>query len=79
MTYSPYYGGNCGKGGVFLQLGRWMGVQELWVGATSDSYYQQETNIFKEQEEFAKVDLIDGNALSFCNIVDQGYRINLPA
>ena len=79
VTYSSYYGGNCAKGGVFLQLGGWMGVQELWVGATSDSYYQQETNIFKEQEEFAKVDLIDGKVLPFCNIVDKGYRINLPA
>ena len=57
-----------------------MGVQELWVGATSDSHYQQETSIFKDQDEFASVfDLVDGKIIPFCNIVDKGYRINLPA
>ena len=46
LTYNPYYACNCAKGGVFLQLCGWIGVENLWVGATSDSYYQQETRIF---------------------------------
>ena len=80
VTYSSYYASNCAKGGVFLQLGGWMGVEELWVGATSDTHYQQETGIFQNQELFAKeFDLVDGKVLPFCNIVDKGYRINLPA
>ena len=57
-----------------------MGVEELWVGATSDTHYQGETEIFKRQEQFAAVfDRVDGKLLSFVNIVDKGYRINLPA
>ena len=47
VTYSSYYAGNCAKGGVFVQLGGWLGVEELWVGATSDTHYQEETAIFK--------------------------------
>jgi hypothetical protein len=60
VTYSSYYASNCAKGGVFLQLGGWMGVEELWVGATSDTHYQGETEIFKRQEQFAAVfDCVD--------------------
>ena len=29
VTYFLYYGGNCAKSGVFVQLGGWMGVHEL--------------------------------------------------
>ena len=32
-TYSNYYGQNCAKGGIFLQLSGWMGMEELWEGA----------------------------------------------
>ena len=60
LTYSSYYSMNCAKGGVFLQLCGWMGVEELWVGATSDSYYMEKTNILKRQKEFAKNDKVDG-------------------
>ena len=57
-----------------------MGVLELWVGGTSDTYYQEKTGIFKVQEEFASVfDMVDEKNIPFCNIVDKGYRINLPA
>ena len=49
MTYSSYYGGNVGKGGVFLQLCGWLGVEHLWVGATSDTYYQERSGIPKSR------------------------------
>ena len=52
----------------------------MWVGATSDSHYQEHTNIFGKQDEFAKNDVLDGgNILPFTNIFDKGYRVNLPA
>jgi hypothetical protein len=60
ITYSPYYGMNCAKGGVFLQLCAWMGIEELWVAASSDSYYMENADeILKQQEIFAKLDLVD--------------------
>ena len=74
-----YYAANCAKGGVFLQLCGWIGVEDLWAGATSDSYYQEQTNIFKIQEEFAKNDLVDGKLKPFWNMLDKGYRVNVPA
>ena len=79
LTYSMYYAGNCAKGGVFLQLCGWTGVENLWVGATSDSHYQEHTNIFEKQNRFAKNDLVYGQLIPFTNIFDKGYRVNLPA
>ena len=80
VTYSKYYATNCGKGGVFIQLGAWMGVEELWVGAISDSMYQDKTEIFPTQMHFAEnIDNNYGKLIPFLNIVDKGYRINLPA
>ena len=75
ITYSSYYAMNCAKGGVFLQLCGWMGVEELWVGATSDSFYMERTNILKRQKEFAESDLVDGKYVPFLIILDKGYRI----
>ena len=79
LTYSLYYGGNCAKGGVFIQLCGWLGVESLWVGATSDSHYQEKTDIFKRQDIFAQSDRINGKVIPFTNILDKGYRVNLPA
>jgi hypothetical protein len=79
LTYSQYYAGNCAKGGVFLQLCGWTGVETLWCGATSDSHYQEMTEIFKRQNDFAKIDLVHNKILPFTNILDKGYRVNLPA
>ncbi len=79
ITFSLYYGGNCAKGGVFLQLCGWIGVAPLWVGATSDSHYQEKTNIFRIQQAFAEQDKVDGEVIPFTNILDKGYRVNLPA
>ena len=50
ITYSHYYGGNVGKGGVFLQLCGWIGVEHLWVGTTSDTHYQENSGILKKTE-----------------------------
>ena len=76
-TYSSYYGMNCAKGGVFLQLCGWLGVEELWCGATSDSFYMEHTCILSDQEKFAKDDKVgdDDSWYPFNNILDKGYRI----
>ena len=63
------------KGGVFVQLCRWLGVEELWVGHISDSSYIEMTNILSRQENFAKIDLVDENNIPFTLILDKGYRV----
>ena len=75
ITYSSYYSMNCAKGGVFLQLCGWMGVEELWVGATSDSYYMEKSGILERQQKFAEKDLVNGEIKPFCLVMDKGYRI----
>ena len=70
---------NCAKGGVFLQLCGWLGVADLWVGATSDSHYQEHSGIFERQEAFAVADLVNGVNLPFSIIFDKGYRCVLAA
>ena len=53
-----------------------MGVEELWVGATSDSFYMEKTGILKRQRLFAENDTIDGERhIPFTIILDKGYRI----
>ena len=69
LTYSSYYGMNCAKGGVFLQLCGWIGVASLWVGTTSDLHYQENNGIFKRQEAFTANDLINGVIIPFLNIL----------
>lgn len=78
-TYSAYHGGNVCNGCVFLQLCGQLGVEHLWVGATSDLHYQEYSGIFKEQEQFAMCDLVDGVLLPFMRIFDKGYQVNLMA
>ena len=75
LAYSSYYGMNCTKGGVFLQLCGWMGVRQLWVRGTSDSHYMENTDILKRQEAFARIDLVGGKYLPFSLILDKRYRI----
>ena len=80
ITYLIYYASNCSKARVHIQLGGYMGGEELWVGAITDSQYQNETEIFPKQHEFAsKTDRVNDKLVPFVNIVDKGYRINLPA
>ena len=70
---------NCAKGGVFLQLCGWLGVEKLWVGATSDSHYQIHNKIFEKQRDFAAKDLYKGKHIPFTNVFDKGYRLTLEA
>ena len=79
LTYSSYYGENCAKGGVALQLCGWIRVMNLWVGVISDTHYQKKSGIFREQNEFSRKDLIDGEHLPYTNIFDKGYRSRLAA
>ena len=45
LTYSLYYGRNVAKGGIFLELCGWLGGWELWLGAVSDSDYQESSPV----------------------------------
>ena len=45
------------------------------MGATSDSYYMENTGILERQRKFAENDLVDGEIKPFCNMLDKGYRI----
>ena len=47
LTYSSYYSCNCFKGGIGLQLGRWIRTCDLWTGCVIDTVYQGETDILK--------------------------------
>ena len=78
-SFSCYYRGNCAKGGVFVQLCRWLGVDHLWAGGTSDSHYQEMTGIFGKQDKFSLTDLVNEKHIPFTNILDKGYRVNLAA
>ena len=84
LAYSSYYGMNCTKRGVFLQHCGWLGVEGLWVGATSNLHYQEHAKIFKRQEQFALKDLVVGKdgeeeVEPFCNVFDKGYRCIIAA
>ena len=75
-TYSKYYGGNCGKGGIFTQLCGWEGVLELFTGAISDSDYVKLSGLLDDQQEFAELDKQrDGSTIPFTNTFDKGYRV----
>ena len=58
LTYSAYYGQNCAKGGVFVQLCGWGGANNLWAGATSDTHYLNKSGILENQHEFSLNDLV---------------------
>ena len=69
MTYSSYYAGNVGKGGIFVQLCGWMGTHELYPGAMSDSdYLNKITSILEEQKAFQEKD----GGIPFTNISNKG-------
>jgi len=67
-TFSTYYDQNCAKGRVFQKFCGWFGVATLWVGAASDSHYQENKNIFKVQKDFAEKDEVDGKIIAFLNM-----------
>ena len=47
LTYLSYYASNCAKGGVFLQLCGWTGVEHLWCGPQV-IHTTRKTQIFSE-------------------------------
>mmetsp|Transcript_12290 Transcript_12290/g.35170 ORF Transcript_12290/g.35170 Transcript_12290/m.35170 type:complete len:1472 (+) Transcript_12290:520-4935(+) len=67
-TFSCYYNGNVGKGGVHLQPCGWLGSHELWMGAVSDTEYFQRSGILEQQVEFV------GDGTPVTNVLDRGYR-----
>ena len=77
LTFSDYYGENCFKGGVSVQLNGWMRAGALWPGRVSDSDYNRREGYLQRQEKFQERDLveIDGkvNVLPFLNVYDKGY------
>jgi hypothetical protein len=73
-TYSQYYGGNVGKGGVFIQPYCWMGTHELWMGAVSDTEYMLRSGIFEEQFSFVTKRDSQSNHVPWLNMFDRGYR-----
>jgi DDE superfamily endonuclease len=79
-TYSPYYKANVGKGGVFVQLCGWMGTQELWVGAVSDTEYLLRSGILQQQQNFlTSQENLENNNVSWTIILDRGYRVSMQA
>ena len=78
-TFSAYYGENCAKGGVYLQLCGWMGVHELWSGGVSDTEYLNKSGILEYQKYFAQSDLANGQLVTFTNVLDKGYRSTVAA
>ena len=76
LTYSSYYSINWSKGDIFYQLCGWMGVEELWVGATSDSYYmKKKTNNLRHQKELGEFDQVGGEYIPSLIILDKEYHI----
>jgi DDE superfamily endonuclease len=73
-TYSAYYGGNVGKGGIFLQPCGWMGTHELWMGATSDTEYMLKSGVFELQDWFLPNRDPLSKHVSWMNMLDKGYR-----
>jgi hypothetical protein len=73
-TYSQYYGGNVGKGGVFIQPCGWMGTHELWMGALSDTEYMLRSGIFEQQFSFVTKRDQTTNHVPWLNMFDRGYR-----
>jgi hypothetical protein len=72
--YSLYYGGNVGKGGVYIQPCGWMGTYELWMGSVSDTEYMLKSKAFEMQKDFIeKRDPLSAN-VPWLNMFDKGYR-----
>ena len=78
-TFSNYFGENCTKGGVFLQLCGWMGVHELWSGGVSDTEYLNKSGILKFQRKFTEDDLVEGEMIPFLNELDKCYRCSVAS
>mmetsp|Transcript_10153 Transcript_10153/g.21805 ORF Transcript_10153/g.21805 Transcript_10153/m.21805 type:complete len:297 (+) Transcript_10153:672-1562(+) len=71
---SQYYGENCFKGAVFVQLCGWLGSQDLWGGAVSDSLYTDDEEFLAKQQQFQEADMVDEEVIPFTNLMDKGFR-----
>ena len=76
LTWSQYYFGNEGKGGVGVQPCGWMATYPLWTGAISDTDYLNNAGILEMQKEYATKFATECNSEEnpFVNIVDKGFR-----
>ena len=79
LTFSKYYGANIAKGDEFVPLCRWMGVEELWCGAVSDSDYFVRLDILQRQQNYAQQHDPTTANIPFQNMLDKGYRVNASA
>ena len=88
ITYSPYYGQNCFKGGVFTQFCGWQGTADLWTGGVSDTDYNKRAGYLQRQQEIQSKDVIQHQMqngmttmkiIPFLNIYDKGYRAKMAA
>ena len=83
LTYSEYYGMNCFKGGVFVQLCGWMGTADLWPGRVTDSDYNRREGYLERQREFQEHDKVIRNGeevtVPWLNIYDKGYHAHMAA
>ena len=73
-THSDYYGENCWKGGVGVQLCGWLLVGLLWGGGVSDSEYNSNKGYLQSQITFAENDQVEGKLIPFTNGLDKWYR-----
>jgi hypothetical protein len=78
-TYNQYYGENCGKPGIGIQLCGWILLWKLWTGAVEDGTYHSKAGYIAAQKKFQEADLVDGKVIKFHNILDRGYRGNVTA
>ncbi|KAL7426167.1 hypothetical protein ACHAXH_000246 [Discostella pseudostelligera] len=83
LTYSEYYGMNCFKGWVFVQLCGWMGTADLWPGRVTDSDYNRREGYLERQREFQEHDKVIRNGeevtVPWLNIYDKGYLAHMAA
>ena len=76
--FSLYYGGSCGKGGIFTQFCGWQGTYDLFTGAVGDSEYVRLSKILETQQSFQEHDkALHEKVTPFINIFDKGYRVVL--
>lgn len=78
-TFSDYYGMNCFKGGVGIQLCGWVVNDDLWGGGVSDTDYNKRAGYLQAQQDFVETDLVGGKKVKFLNILDRGYRGSMAA
>jgi len=79
LTYNQYYGENCFKDGIHTQLCSWLGIEDLWLGAVSDSDYNRRAGYLDKQTEFQSNNIYNGKVIPFLNIYDKGYRAKMAA